>query len=142
MMALGVLGSLLTMVPLLLVIGGGQLALMYVFVSLIRVTMSATWAPLATVMAQMYRPQARYTSMSLAHGIGAAVWGALPPIAAVWLLSTTGTVWSVVILAAGMAIINAVALALAPQHIDAEATPSIPHAEVTTELRPAPPLTH
>ena len=138
MMTLGVLGSLLTMVPLLLVIGGGQLTLMYVFVSLIRVTMSATWAPLATVMAQMYRPHARYTSMSLAHGIGAAIWGALPPIAAVWLLSITGTVWSVILLAAGMALLNAVALALAPQHVDAEPSPSTPHADVTPELRHTP----
>lgn len=119
MMYIGIFGSLLTMIPLLLVIGGGQVAMMYILVSAVRVLMSATWAPLATVMAQMYRPQARYTSMSLAHGIGAAIWGAFPPVAAVWLLDQTGTAWSVVVLAGALALINAVAMFLAPQHSDA-----------------------
>ena len=118
MMYIGIFGSMLTMVPLMLVIGGGQIALMYILVSLVRVMMSATWAPLATIMAQMFRPQSRYTSMSLAYGLGAALWGGLSPIAALTLLEITGTPWSVVILIAAMALINAVAMYLAPQHSD------------------------
>ncbi|MGO1730763.1 MFS transporter [Agrococcus casei] len=118
MMYIGVFGSLMAMVPLLLVIGGGEVALMYIFVSLVRVMMSATWAPLATIMAQMFRPQSRYTSMSLAYGIGAAVWGGMTPMAALWLLEMTGTPWSVIALVAVMALINAVAMFLAPQHSD------------------------
>lgn len=118
MMYIGVIGSFVTMVPLLLVIGGGQIAMMYLLVSVVRVMMSATWAPLATLMAQMFRPQSRYTSMSLAYGVGAAIWGGLTPIAAVWLIELTGTPWSVVILVAAMALINFVAMYLAPQHSD------------------------
>lgn len=118
MMYIGIFGSLLTMVPLLLVIGGGQIALMYIFVSVVRLMMSATWAPLATIMAQMFRPQSRYTSMSLAYGLGAAIWGGLTPIAATWLMGVTGSVWSVIILISGMAVINFVAMYLAPQYSD------------------------
>ena len=66
----------------------------------------------------MFRPQSRYTSMSLAYGIGAAIWGGMTPMAALWLLEMTGTPWSVIALVAVMALINAVAMFLAPQHSD------------------------
>ncbi|MCM1013048.1 MULTISPECIES: MFS transporter [unclassified Brevibacterium] len=118
LMYLGVGLSFLCAIPLVLVIEGHNVLLIYILVSAIRVTMSATWAPLSALMSQMYRPQARYTSMSLAYGVGAAVWGGLSPIAATTLQAATGTVWSVIGLFAFLSIVAWVSTALAPQHKD------------------------
>ncbi|WP_166986865.1 MFS transporter [Canibacter zhoujuaniae] len=117
-MYIGLIGAVVCMIPLMLAIGGQQLALTYILVSLIRIAMSATWAPLATIMAQMFRPQARYTSMSMAYGLGAALWGGLMPIVSVTLVEMTGTDWSVVWQFIVMAALNFIAMWLAPQYID------------------------
>ncbi|WP_309131268.1 MFS transporter [Brevibacterium sp.] len=118
MMYLGVGLSFLCSIPLVLSIEAHSVALIYILVCAIRVTMSATWAPLSALMSQMYRPQARYTSMSLAYGVGAAVWGGLSPIAATSLQAGTGTVWSVIGLFAFLSVVAWVSTALAPQHRD------------------------
>ncbi len=118
MMYLGVGLSFLCSIPLVLSIEAHSVALIYILVCAIRVTMSATWAPLSALMSQMYRPQARYTSMSLAYGVGAAVWGGLSPIAATSLQAGTGTVWSVIGLFAFLSVVAWVSTALAPQHSD------------------------
>lgn len=117
-MYIGLIGAVLTMIPLMLVTGAQQLLWFFILASAVRIAMSFTWAPLATIMAQMFRPQARYTSMSLAYGVGAAVWGGLSPIVAIWLVENTGTVWSVVAQFAIMVAINFIAMWLAPQHSD------------------------
>src|SRR5690606_33141317 len=84
----------------------------------IRLTMSATWAPLSALMAQMFRPQSRYTSMSLSYGTGAAVFGGLTPIAAAGVFALTGSIWMVVGLFALLGLIAFVSTYLAPQHSD------------------------
>lgn len=123
LMYLGVGLSFICSIPLVLVIEGHNVLLIYILVSAIRITMSATWAPLSALMSQMYRPQARYTSMSLAYGVGAAVWGGLSPIVATSLQAATGTVWSVIGLFAFLSVVAWVSTALAPQYKD-EAAPT------------------
>ncbi|WP_378143733.1 MFS transporter [Cnuibacter sp. UC19_7] len=116
---LGSVLSFLAVIPLVLVIQNHEILLIYVFVSVIRITLSGAWAPLSTVMTQMFRPQARYTSMSLSYGIGAAVWGGLSPAIATALIAATGTFWSAVWFFGGLALIAVVGTWFAPQHSDA-----------------------
>jgi len=116
-----ILGSVLSfaaVIPLVLVIQNHQVALIYVFVSVIRITLSGAWAPLSTVMTQMFRPQARYTSMSLSYGIGAAVWGGLSPAIATALIAATGSFWSAIWFFGGLALIAVIGAWFAPQHSD------------------------
>ncbi|WP_336658957.1 MFS transporter [Leucobacter sp. USHLN153] len=111
--------SLLAVIPLVLFIDNHNVAMIYIFVSVLRLTLSGAWAPLSTIMAQMFRPQARYTSMSLSYGIGAAVWGGLSPAIASALLATTGNFWTVIAFFGLLAVLAIVGTALAPQHSDA-----------------------
>ncbi|GAA3707727.1 MFS transporter [Zhihengliuella alba] len=114
----GVLGSGVLVVPQFLTLDGGSVwAIFAAFIGM-RLVMTATYAPVATVMAQMFRPQARYTSMSLSNGIAAAIWGGLGPVTATWLYVQTGTIWSVIVLFLAMVAVSAVSLHFAPQYID------------------------
>ncbi|MFF1573193.1 MFS transporter [Leifsonia sp. NPDC058292] len=115
---LGTVLSFLAVIPLVLVIQNHQVTLIYVFVSVIRITLSGAWAPLSTVMTQMFRPQARYTSMSLSYGIGAAVWGGLSPAIATGLIVATGTFWAAVGFFGVLALVALIGTWFAPQHSD------------------------
>ena len=117
-MYLGLGSSVLVFAPFLLLMPGRVEPVIFLFASLIRVTMSATYAPLATILTQMFRPQARYTSVALAYGVGAAVWAGFSPWFATLLVAWTGSVWSVVALFTAMALLAAVCTKLAPQHSD------------------------
>ena len=119
-MYLGIIPSFLVIIPLVLSIQAKNVALIWLFVILIRVTLSGAWAPLSTLMAQMFRPQARYTSMSLAYGVGAAVWGGLSPaIASLLLVATGGNFWSVVGFFGVLTVAAWIGVRFAPQHSDA-----------------------
>ncbi|QAB17173.1 MFS transporter [Leucobacter muris] len=119
-MYLGIIPSCLVIIPLVMSIQAKNVALIWLFVILIRVTLSGAWAPLSTLMAQMFRPQSRYTSMSLSYGIGAAVWGGLSPaIASTLLIVTDGNFWSVVGFFGVLALAAFIGVRFAPQHSDA-----------------------
>ncbi|WP_129359554.1 MULTISPECIES: MFS transporter [Micrococcaceae] len=125
-MYLGIGLSFLTMIPLILAIEGRNVVLIFLLVSLVRLTLSGAWAPLSTLMAQMFKPQARYTSMSLAYGVGAAVWGGLSPAIASGLLAATGSIWSVVAFFGLLSLVAWLGTAFAPQYSDSNgaSTPS------------------
>ena len=110
--------SVIAVVPLIMFIDAHNVAMIMVFVSVVRLTLSGAWAPLSTLMAQMFRPQARYTSMSLSYGIGAAVWGGLSPFIATLLLNATGNFWSVIAFFAFLGVVAIFGAALAPKHSD------------------------
>ncbi|MBS1906219.1 MAG: MHS family MFS transporter [Actinobacteria bacterium] len=114
----GAVGSIVVFIPLVLVIQDKQVAMIYLLASLLRITLSGAWAPLSTLMAQMFRPQARYTSMSLSYGIGAAVWGGLSPAIATALIAGTGTFWSAVVFFGALCVLAIFGAFFAPQHSD------------------------
>ncbi|WP_029145360.1 MFS transporter [Microbacterium luticocti] len=133
---LGVILSFLVFLPLVLVIQNHQVTMIYVLVSALRLTLSGAWASLSTVMTQMFRPQARYTSMSLSYGIGAAVWGGLSPAIASGLLAATGNFWSVVAFFGVLCVVALFGTFFAPQHSDmAPATDSLTPRMDTTTVR-------
>ena len=118
-MYIGIVGSFAVIIPLVISIQAKNVALIWLFVILIRVTLSGAWAPLSTLMAQMFRPQSRYTSMSLSYGLGAAVWGGLSPaIASTLLVVTGGNFWSVVAFFGLLTLVAWIGVRFAPQHSD------------------------
>lgn len=133
-MYIGLVTSVLTFVPFLLVLPGQIEPLVFLLASLVRVAMSATYAPIAALLAQMFRPQARYTSIALSYGVGAAVWAGFSPWFATQLIAWTGSIWSVIGLFVGMAVLAGVCTKLAPQHSDeAPVTDSFtPRTDTTT----------
>lgn len=118
-MYIGLITSVLTFAPFLLIMPGKIEPLVFLFASLVRIAMSATYAPIAAILAQMFRPQARYTSISLAYGCGAALWAGFSPWFATMLIAWTGSVWSVIVMFTAMAAIAFVCTWRAPQHSDA-----------------------
>lgn len=133
-MYLGLVTSVLVFAPFLLVMPGRVEPLIFLLASLIRVTMSATYAPLATILSQMFRPQARYTSLALTYGVGAAIWAGFSPWFATQLVAWTGSIWSVIAMFTAMAALAFVCTKFAPQHSDeAPVTDSFtPRTDTTT----------
>lgn len=132
----GVILSAVVFIPLVVVIQNHQIGMIFLLVSLLRLTLSGAWASLSTVMAQMFRPQARYTSMSLSYGIGAAVWGGLSPAIASALLAATGNFWSVVAFFGLLCAIALFGTYFAPQRSDvAPVTSSFTARVETTTIR-------
>lgn len=80
--------------------------------------MNFAWAPMASILAQVFPPHSRQTSLSISYSIGAAIWGGLAPVTATALYQATDTIWSAIILYFAMTAISIVCLALAPQRID------------------------
>ena len=117
-MYIGLITSVLTFAPFLLIMPGRVEPLIFLFASLVRIAMSATYAPIAAILAQMFRPQARYTSIALSYGVGAAIWAGFSPWFATQLIAWTGSVWSVIAMFVGMAVIAFICTRLAPQHSD------------------------
>ena len=119
-MYLGSVLSFVCIIPLVLSIQNRSVALIWVFVIVIRITLSGAWGPLSALMAQMFRPQSRYTSMSLSYGVGAAVWGGLSPaIASSLLIAFGGNFWSVVAFFGLLTVVALVGIRFAPRHSDA-----------------------
>lgn len=118
LMYLGIGLSFVAIIPLILAIEGKQVALIFALVSVLRLALSGAWAPLSTLMAQMFKPEARYTSMSLAYGVGAAVWGGLSPAIAAALLAATGSIWSVIAFFGFLSALAFFGTFFAPQHSD------------------------
>lgn len=117
-MYIGLITSVLTFVPFLLILPGRVEPLIFLFASLVRIAMSATYAPIAALLAQMFRPQSRYTSIALSYGVGAAIWAGFSPWFATQLIAWTGNIWSVLAMFTGMAVIAGICTKLAPQHSD------------------------
>jgi MFS family permease len=117
-MYIGLVTSVLTFTPFMLLLPGRVEPLIFLFASLVRIAMSATYAPIAAILAQMFRPQARYTSIALSYGVGAAIWAGFSPWFATQLIAWTGDVWSVIAMFTGMAVLAGICTRLAPQHSD------------------------
>lgn len=117
-MYIGVASSFVVMIPLVMALEAHSTLWIYILVSAVRIAMSATWAPLSALMTHMFKPEGRYTSISLGYGIGAAVFGGLSPLAASSLYAATGNIWSVVGLFGVLSVIAWVSTMFAPQYQD------------------------
>ena len=137
-MYIGLVTSVLTFVPFMLVLPGKVEPVIFLMASLVRIAMSATYAPIAAILAQMFRPQARYTSIALSYGVGAAIWAGFSPWFATQLIAWTGSIWSVIAMFTGMALLAGICTRLAPQHSDeAPVTDSYTPRTDTTTARTA-----
>jgi MFS family permease len=137
-MYLGLITSVLTFIPFMLVLPGRIEPLIFLLASLVRIAMSGTYAPIAAILAQMFRPQARYTSIALSYGVGAAIWAGFSPWFATQLIAWTGSIWAVIAMFTGMAILAGICTKLAPQHSDeAPVTASFDARTDTTATRTA-----
>ncbi|TJY69482.1 MHS family MFS transporter [Arthrobacter sp. CAU 1506] len=133
-MAIGLIGSVVFIVPQFLLMSTGPEWMIFVAFAVVRVAMNFTYAPVATILSQLFKPQARYTSISLSYGLAAAIWAGLSPLAATLLWDATGTVWSVIGLFAAMGALGLVCLAIAPQHVDDDVYPgAVGSADAGTE---------
>lgn len=117
-MATGLVGTAILVIPMFLTMGHGEVWIMFALFSLVRVVMNATWAPLASIMSQMFDVDSRQTSLSISYSLGNALWAGFSPILATGLFIATGTIWSVIVLFVALTAISLVCLAFAPQRRD------------------------
>src|SRR3546814_10391457 len=57
---------------------------------------SDLYGPIAAVLSQMFKPQARYTSISLAYQGAGAIFGGLSPLVSTLMYKATGSIWPVI----------------------------------------------
>ncbi|MEU9836732.1 MFS transporter [Streptosporangium sp. NPDC048047] len=86
----GLVGVAVLAVPQFTLMSTRDTLLIFVILGLMRLAMSATYGPMATILAQMFRPDVRYTGMSLAYQVADAVFGGLSPLAATALVAAYG----------------------------------------------------
>jgi len=73
------------------------------------------YGPLAAFLAEAFLPQVRYSGAGLAYNIGAIFGGGISPLIANWLTARVGTVYSVGVYLAFLAVVGALgAVALRP----------------------------
>ncbi|WFR72823.1 MFS transporter [Prescottella defluvii] len=100
--------------PQFLVLHTGSVVLIVLAFAVMRLVLAATYGPIATVLAQMFRPQARYTSISLAYQGAGAIFGGLSPLASTLLYEATGSIWPVIGIVVGMCVLSIACLSVAP----------------------------
>ena len=107
--------------PQFLVLKSGSVFLIFLTFAVMRLVLAAAYGPIAAVLSQMFKPQARYTSISLAYQGAGAIFGGLSPLVSTLMYKATGSIWPVIALLIGMCVLSIVCLLFAPQHVD-EAT--------------------
>lgn len=105
---IGTVMLLVSAVPMFMMIGTGSLLLtMLCIVFALGVLYPIMYAPEASLFAELFPVEVRYTGLSLCANIGGAIGGGVAPIVATWLLASSGSVTSVGIY---LAVIAAVSL--------------------------------
>ncbi|WP_418907723.1 MFS transporter [Glutamicibacter endophyticus] len=137
-MAIGLLGSGALVAPQFLLLSGGSTFWIFAIFIAMRLTMTATYAPVATILTQMFPPQARYTSISVSNGIAAAVWAGLAPVTATFLYASTGSISSVIVFFLALVALSTTCLIFAPQITDEVSDKLSQGDPATDEPHPAP----
>ncbi|MFC9836654.1 MFS transporter [Rhodococcus sp. NPDC127530] len=114
----GLLAVAVLAAPQFLVLKSGSVVLIFLTFAVMRLVLAATYGPIAAVLSQMFRPQARYTSISLAYQGAGAIFGGLSPLVSTLMYRATGSVWPVIGLLIGMCAVSILCLLVAPQHVD------------------------
>lgn len=117
---IGLVGVGVLALPQFLILETGSTLLIVLMLCVMRVAMATVYGPIARVLAQMYPPQARYTSISIAYQTAGAIFGGLAPLACTALFAATGSILSVVGLLVGMVLLSVVCLSRAPRYRDSE----------------------
>ncbi|MBO1337986.1 MFS transporter [Streptomyces sp. VRA16 Mangrove soil] len=86
----GLAGVVVLSIPQFMVMGTGNVALIYVMMLAMRFVMSALYGPMAAILADGFAPHVRYTGISLSYQVCNLVFGGFAPVAAVWLSSLAG----------------------------------------------------
>ncbi|GAB2768590.1 MFS transporter [Amycolatopsis magusensis] len=115
---IGLVGVAVLAAPQFLVFSTKNSLLIILAFVVMRLAMTATYSPIAAVLSQMFRPQARYTSISLSYQLAGAIFGGLSPLVSTLLFQATGSIWPVIVLLIGMCVLSTVCVLLAPQHTD------------------------
>lgn len=114
-MFIALLATSLLVAPLFLTMHPDNAVIMFVLFAVFRILMNGTWVPIASILSQMFDAEARQTSLSVSYNLGNAIFAGFAPVTATALFNWTGSVWSVVALYIGMAVLSMICLLLAPQ---------------------------
>ncbi|GAA2068666.1 MFS transporter [Streptomyces albiaxialis] len=104
--------------PQFLVVSTDSTVLIFVVFAAMRLVMAATYGPVAAVLSQMFRPRARYTSISVTYQVAGALFGGLSPVASTLMFQATDSVVPVIVLLVAMCALSIACLLKAPQHTD------------------------
>ncbi|MEE2040751.1 MFS transporter [Nocardiopsis sp. CT-R113] len=115
---IGLVGVIVLALPQFLVMDTGSTLLIFVMLCVMRLAMAAVYGPIARVLAQMFPPRARYTSISIAYQVAGAIFGGLSPIVCTALFAVTGSILPVAGLLMAMAVVSILCLLKAPRHED------------------------
>ncbi|WP_406283333.1 MFS transporter [Streptomyces sp. NBC_00209] len=86
----GLVGVVLLSIPQFMVVGTGNVVLIYLAMLAMRLVMSALYGPMAAILADGFAPHVRYTGISLSYQICNLVFAGFAPVTAVWLSSLAG----------------------------------------------------
>nr|WP_244197355.1 MFS transporter [Amycolatopsis coloradensis] len=115
---IGLVGVALLAAPQFLVLSTKNTVLIIAAFVAMRLAMTATYSPIAAILSQMFRPRARYTSISLSYQLAGALFGGLSPLVSTLLFQATGSVWPAIGLLIGMCVLSIACVLAAPQHTD------------------------
>ncbi|WP_219412501.1 MFS transporter [Pseudonocardia nigra] len=107
--------------PQFLVMPTQNTALIVTMILVMRIGMSGTYGPLPAILSAMFRPEVRYTGISLSYQVAGAIFGGLSPLVATALLNAYGGPLPVVGLLVLMCLVAIVCTVLAPQLADSPA---------------------
>ncbi|MEU3191735.1 MFS transporter [Streptomyces sp. NPDC006992] len=112
--------------PQFLVVSSDSTVLIFLVFAAMRLVMAATYGPVAAVLAQMFGPQARYTSISVTYQVAGALFGGLSPVVSTLMFQATDSIVPVIVLLVAMCALSIACLLRAPQHTDEAATAESP----------------
>ncbi|KFZ80869.1 LysR family transcriptional regulator [Amycolatopsis sp. MJM2582] len=115
---IGLVGVAVLAAPQFLVLSTKNAVLIIAAFVAMRLAMTATYSPIAAILSQMFRPRARYTSISLSYQLAGALFGGLSPLVSTLLFQATGSVWPAICLLIGMCVLSIACVLAAPQHTD------------------------
>ena len=123
----GCLGTILTGALIAPLLGGGSIALAFLFLAIALLAMGFVYGPLGAWLPGLFPPHVRYTGTSLAFNIGGIIGGGLTPALA-QMMATRGGLAPVGLYLAGAAVLSLIGLFAAGRrnaHLDSLTAPGM-----------------
>ncbi|MEW2220247.1 MFS transporter [Streptomyces sp. NPDC006990] len=124
--------------PQFLVVSSDSTVLIFLVFAAMRLVMAATYGPVAAVLAQMFGPQARYTSISVTYQVAGALFGGLSPVVSTLMFQATDSIVPVIVLLVAMCALSIACLLRAPQHTDEPAPERSPGSAASADTGAGP----